>query len=176
MKALYQAVYPTTVAADAASVPITTLRLRIKNGDVMMADSESSAALRSTRSIYASAVRIMQIRLAELLVKSGIPSKEAYELALAFTDHGAADSALKANILGEGSVEPRIPGDVYSTGTTVLRVLFPAQGEPVASVDRLENIKDELVRDHMRFERVLIVNLNEIRAQTLQALNLGDAA
>jgi hypothetical protein len=170
--------FATAQAADAAGVPLGTLAMQLKRGDIALSGDEVNEQRHpgTGRSRVFSARRILHIALTAELARAGVSIKLASHLALAFTDHAGADSFGSAEIgdTYDGAEMGRTPGHLINGAETVFRVLFHADGrEPVPSVDRLADVKaNPFGRDSTQYRAVVMVDLDDLAERTLHKLGL----
>ncbi|MGE0418521.1 MAG: hypothetical protein AB7O80_17105 [Acetobacteraceae bacterium] len=161
--------------ANAAAVPAPTLSTNLRRGDIALAGNESPTDRHPGTGQHRifSTRRALHIALTVALTRSGMAVRQASRLALAFTDHNGGDTAEVATI-DDGSDIPmpeRMPGKLYRDGT-VFRVLVAADGEPIASVDRVGHVTDPFMRDNRRYLSVVMVDLDALCGSVLLSLGL----
>lgn len=167
--------YTTDQIAAAAGVSVETLSAQIRRGDLALAPSELPELRQpgQGRTRYWSARRALSCALTQELALVGLSIKQASKLALLFTDAGGDPGA---SILGSAPADTgwRLPGQLYADGTTIMRVLFKRGTDPVAVVERLEDIHGSpfTIPPGQIGTAVAMVDLTALVGRTLASLGL----
>lgn len=147
--------YTSEQTAKAIGVTMSALAGWLHRGSAYAFRDEDEAAptgMGRTRLFkYAS---VQRLAVYSRLVRIGLVSKLANDCAMTFVDFGEQQHHPGPPDLGD-----RLPGNVYAGNVTLLRIDFPAVGEPVAKIGR-----EELTIDTGRNGAVLIVDLGRLIA------------
>lgn len=168
-ESLDQARFSTAQVAEAAGISANTLGAQIRRGEIVLAGDAPEAVNPGTgRSRLFTARRALHIALTQRLAKSGIPVTAASKLALAFTDHTAADDEAGA-MLGDALPEPRSLGRPFAGDRTLLEIEH-AGGRPAVRVRRESDVKSRPALCGSDF--VAFVDLTALYESTLAKLGM----
>lgn len=164
--------FTTLAVAEAASVSFSTLQSWLAREQIIARPGTSSEGLHpgTGRSRLHTARRALHIVLTTRLMPTFSP-RVASSMALHFTDMGSDDGS---EFGGFGpNIPKRLPGELIDGASrTIFRVLLPASGgTPIPLIERYEDVMaSPFIGGHARFQSVLMVDLDDLRARTLASL------
>ncbi|MCW2273317.1 hypothetical protein GJ654_04295 [Rhodoblastus acidophilus] len=166
--------FSTADVANAAGIPVETLRTWVKRGDLALihgTPDRFSPGVGRTRQFTLR--RALNVVLTAELVRNNLSVKEASQAALNFTDIGEGVYDPSEDALTDESVPARDPGELFRDGETVLVVRFPKGGGRIeASVERLEDAVTTLFsRENKEFYSAFLVDLDAVHDRANSILN-----